>query len=137
MNLVVVSGRLGRDPEVKYTQSGQPVANFSIAVDEHYKDRDGNAQKRTHWMNIKAWAKTGALAAKYLHKGDSATIEGRISTFEWEDKNGGGKRYGWEVVANRVEFGAKKNGSSNDNDNHDPMGPDTSSNTPPDDDIPF
>ena len=137
MNIVVVSGRLGRDPELKYTGSGQPVANFSIAVDEHYKDRDGQTQKRAHWVNIKAWAKTGELAAQYLHKGDSATVEGRISTFEWEDRNGGGKRRGWEVVANRVEFGAKRGASNVNGDSHEPTGADEPASAPADDDIPF
>ena len=104
MNVSILLGRLCRDPELRYLPSGQPVVNFSIAVEESYKNRDGEKVERTLWVNIVAFAKTAELVSKYLHKGDQALINGRLQCREYEAKDGGGKRRAWEVVANQVKF---------------------------------
>ncbi len=85
LNKVLLIGRLGKDPEVRYTQSGQAVANFSIATDESYTDKSGEKQKKTEWHNIVVWGKTvEAFVQPYLHKGDLVYIEGKLQTRSWE-----------------------------------------------------
>jgi single-strand DNA-binding protein len=98
VNKVILVGRLGRDPETRYTSSGQAVANFSVATDETYKDRAGERQKRTEWHKIVVWAKQAEIAQKYLRKGSLVFIEGRIQSREWQDKEGN-KRTSFEIVA--------------------------------------
>src|SRR5256884_9681054 len=77
---------LGRDPETRYTGSGQAVANFSVATDETYKDRNGERQKRTEWHRITAWGKLAEICQQYLKKGTMVYIEGRIQSREWQDQ---------------------------------------------------
>ena len=103
VNKVILIGNLGRDPELRYTQGGQAVANFTMATTERFSTRDGDKQERTEWHRIVAWGRTGELCAQYLSKGRSAYIEGRLQTREWEDKEGN-KRRTTEVVANTVQF---------------------------------
>ena len=103
VNKVILIGNLGKDPELRYTPSGQPVATFSLATTERWNDRNGQRQDRTEWHNIVAWGKLGELVNQYLKKGRSAYIEGRITTRSWEDKDGN-KRYKTEIVANQVQF---------------------------------
>src|SRR6201984_872998 len=86
VNKVILVGRLGRDPETRYTGGGQPVANFSVATDESYKDRNGERQKRTEWHKIVVWGKQAEIAQKYLKKGSLIFIEGRIQSREWQGK---------------------------------------------------
>src|SRR4051794_38900692 len=86
VNKVILVGRLGRDPETRYTGSGQAVANFSIATDESYKDKNGEKQKRTEWHKIIVWGKQAEIAQQYLKKGGLVFIEGRIQSREWKDK---------------------------------------------------
>ena len=99
VNRVILVGRLGRDPETRYTGSGQAVANFSVATDESYKDRNGERQKRTEWHKIVVWGKQAEIAQQYLKKGSLVFIEGRIRSREWQDKEGQ-KRTSFEIVAN-------------------------------------
>ena len=99
VNRVILVGRLGRDPETRYTGSGQAVANFSVATDESYKDRNGERQKRTEWHKIVVWGKQAEIAQQYLKKGSLVFIEGRIQSREWQDKEGQ-KRTSFEIVAN-------------------------------------
>ena len=98
VNKVILVGRLGRDPETRFTSSGQAVANFSIATDESYKDRNGERQKRTEWHKIVVWGKQAEIAQQYLKKGSLIFIEGRIQSREWQDKEGQ-KRTSFEIVA--------------------------------------
>jgi single-strand DNA-binding protein len=98
VNKVILVGRLGRDPETRYTSGGQAVANFSVATDETYKDRNGERQKRTEWHKIVVWAKQAEIAQQYLKKGSLVFIEGRIQSREWQDKEGQ-KRTSFEIVA--------------------------------------
>ncbi len=98
VNKVILVGRLGRDPETRYTSSGQAVANFSIATDESYKDKNGEKQKRTEWHRIILWGKQAEIAQKYLTKGALIFVEGRIQSREWEDKEKE-KHTSFEIVA--------------------------------------
>ena len=99
VNKVILVGRLGRDPETRYTSGGQAVANFSVATDESYKDRNGERQKRTEWHKIVVWGKQAEIAQQYLKKGAQIYLEGRIQSREWQDKEGQ-KRTSFEIVAN-------------------------------------
>jgi single-strand DNA-binding protein len=98
VNKVILVGRLGRDPETRYTGGGQAVANFSVATDETYKDKNGERQKRTEWHKIVVWGKQAEIAQQYLKKGSLIFIEGRIQSREWQDKEGQ-KRTSFEIVA--------------------------------------
>ena len=98
VNKVILVGRLGRDPETRFTSGGQAVANFSVATDESYKDRNGERQKRTEWHKIVIWAKQAEIAQQYLKKGSQIYLEGRIQSREWTDKEGQ-KRTSFEIVA--------------------------------------
>lgn len=94
-------GRLGKDPEIRYTPDGSPVANFSLATSEFYVDKGGTRQERTEWHNIVAWSKLAELSKRFLAKGRQVYIEGRIRTREWSDKDGI-KRRTTEVIANQL-----------------------------------
>lgn len=103
VNKVILIGNLGRDPELKYTPGGQPVATFSLATTERRVDKNGQRQDRTEWHNIVAWGKLAELVNQYLKKGRSAYIEGRITTRSWDDRDGN-KKYKTEIVANQIQF---------------------------------
>jgi len=100
VNKVILVGRLGRDPETRYTSGGQAVANFTLATDETFKDRSGERQKRTEWHRIVLWGKLAEISQQYLKKGMLVYIEGRIQTRQWEDKRDGQKKSTTEIVAN-------------------------------------
>jgi len=103
VNRVILVGRLGRDPETRYTSSGQAVCNFSLATDESYKDRNGERQKRTEWHKIVVWAKQAEIAQQYLRKGSLVYVEGRIQSRQWDDKEGQ-KRTSFEIVCNNFRM---------------------------------
>lgn len=112
VNRVILVGRLGRDPETRYTGSGQAVANFSLATDESYKDRNGERQKRTEWHKIVVWGKQAEIAQQYLKKGSLVFIEGRIQSREWQDKEGQ-KRTSFEIVASTFRMlGGRADGAA-------------------------
>ncbi|HSC46247.1 MAG TPA: single-stranded DNA-binding protein [Candidatus Acidoferrum sp.] len=98
VNKVILVGRLGRDPETRYTGGGQAVGNFSVATDETFKDKNGEKQKRTEWHRITVWGKQAEIAQQYLKKGSLVFIEGRIQSREWQDKEGQ-KRTSFDIVA--------------------------------------
>ncbi len=103
VNKAILIGNLGRDPELRYTQGGQAVANFSIATTESFTTKDGRRDERTEWHRIVVWGKTAENCAQYLSKGRTVYIEGRIQTREWENKEGQKQRT-TEVVAQTVQF---------------------------------
>src|SRR5271155_5352673 len=112
VNKVILVGRLGRDPETRYTGGGQAVANFSVATDETFKDRNGERQKRTEWHKIVVWGKQAEIAQQYLKKGSLVFIEGRIQSREWQDKEGQ-KRTSFEIVANNFRMlGSRADGAA-------------------------
>ncbi len=98
VNKAILVGRLGRDPETRYTSAGQAVCNFTLATDETFRDRNGERQKRTEWHRIVVWAKQAEIAQQYLHKGSLIFVEGRIQTRQWDDREGQ-KRTTVEIVA--------------------------------------
>ncbi|MGH9512425.1 MAG: single-stranded DNA-binding protein [Terriglobales bacterium] len=100
VNKVILLGNLGKDPELKYTPSGTPVAKFALATNDRYKDKEGNWQDRTEWHNITAWARTAEIAGEYLKKGSKVYIEGSLRTHSWDDKTSGQKKYMTEVIVN-------------------------------------
>src|SRR6202521_2115502 len=103
VNKVILVGRVGRDPETRYTSGGQAVGNFSVATDESYKDRNGERQKRTEWHKIVVWGKQAEIAQQYLKKGSLLFLEGRIQSREWQDKEGQ-KRTSFEIVASNFRM---------------------------------
>jgi single-strand DNA-binding protein len=103
VNRVILVGNLGRDPELRYIQSGQAVANFTLATNDRWRDKEGNNQERTEWHRIVVWGKSAENCAQYLQKGRSVYVEGRLQTRDWEDKDGN-KRQTTEVVAQTVQF---------------------------------
>jgi single-strand DNA-binding protein len=103
VNKVILVGRLGRDPETRYTSGGQAVCNFSLATDESYKDKAGERQKHTEWHKLVLWGKLGELAQQYLKKGSLVYLEGRIQSREWQDKEGQ-KRTSFEIVGTAMKF---------------------------------
>lgn len=103
VNKVILIGNLGRDPEVRYTQSGTAVANFTMATSESWQDPSGEKKERTEWHRIVVWGKQAEIAGEYLRKGRSVYIEGSLQTREWTDREGN-KRYTTEVRAQRIQF---------------------------------
>src|SRR5208282_4757727 len=103
VNRVILIGRLGRDPELKYTPSGAPVAKFSLATDESFKDKTGEKQNRTEWHNIVAWNKLAEICGEYLTKGKLIYIEGSIRSRQWQDQQGN-KRTSYEIIANQMQM---------------------------------
>jgi single-strand DNA-binding protein len=104
VNKVILVGRLGQDPELKYTPNGQAVCNLSVATSEVWNDKNGQRQEKTEWHRVIVWGKPAENCAKYLGKGRLVYLEGRNETRSWEDKNSGEKRYATEVIANMVQF---------------------------------
>lgn len=101
VNKVILVGRLGQDPEVRFTQGGTAVANLRIATDETWKDQSGERQQRTEWHTVVAWRKLAEICGQYLNKGRLVYIEGRLQTRSWQDKEGN-KRYSTEVQADNM-----------------------------------
>ncbi len=103
LNKVMLIGRLGRDPELRYTQTGSPVANLRIATDESYTDRDGNKVDRTEWHSVVVFQRAAENCAQYLGKGSLVFVEGSLQTRKWQDQ-AGQDRYTTEIKAQRVQF---------------------------------
>jgi len=140
VNKVILVGNVGRDPELRYTQGGQPVASFSVATNERFKDRDGNWKDRTEWHRIVAWARLAEICGEYLRKGSQVYIEGRIQTRDWEDKEGN-KRQTTEIVALGMQMLGRRGGEAGPpmgDDSQARGGEDSLSQSPAaDDEIPF
>jgi single-strand DNA-binding protein len=112
VNKVILIGNLGKDPEVKYTPQGTPVAKITLATNERFKDKSGEWQDRTEWHNVVLWQRLAEIAGEYLKKGGKVYIEGRLQTRSWDDKTSGQKKYMTEVVANDlVLLGGRGEGS--------------------------
>lgn len=111
INKAILVGRLGKDPEIRYTPSGTAIANFTMATSENYKDKDGQKQERTEWHRIVAFGKLAEICGEYLAKGKQVYIEGRIQTRSWDDKDGN-KKYMTEIVANTMQMLGKPEDTS-------------------------
>ncbi len=103
VNKVILVGRLGQDPELKYTPSSMAVCNFTLATSESWNDKSGQKQERTEWHRVVVWGKLAELCGQYLAKGRQAYIEGALQTRSWDDKDGN-KRYTTEINARTVQF---------------------------------
>lgn len=112
VNKVILIGNLGKDPELRYTPGGQPVATFSLATTERRTDKTGQKKETTEWHNIVFFGKTAELVNQYLKKGRSCYIEGKITTRSWDDRDGN-KKYKTEIIGNTVQFLGGGGGSSN------------------------
>ena len=137
LNKVMLIGNLGKDPEVRYTASGQAVASFSLATSEKFKNKSGDWEERTEWHNVTLWGKQAEIAGEYLAKGRTVFIEGRLQTRKWQDKSGN-DRYTTEIVGERMQMLSPKGERRSDA----PSGPAPAGGSyeePPfqDDDIPF
>jgi single-strand DNA-binding protein len=153
VNKVILIGNLGADPELKYTPSNRPLCNLSVATNEVFKDKSGQRQERTEWHRVTVWGEQAEHCSKYLSKGRSVYVEGRLQTRSWDDKEGK-KRYSTDIVADRVVFlggasgeggGARRSGGGRSWGGEE-AGPASQSSEPPepmsgpgpgDDDIPF
>ena len=111
LNKIFLMGRLTRDPELRRTQTGTPVASFSLAVDRDFKDK-ATGEKTTDWVNVTAWRSTAEFVSKYFSKGRMAVVDGRLQTNIWTDKDGN-KRSSLEVVADSVYFGDSRKSEGN------------------------
>ncbi|MDR1686161.1 MAG: single-stranded DNA-binding protein [Desulfovibrio sp.] len=107
VNKVILIGRLGRDPELRYTSTGMPVANLNIATDESYTDREGNRVEKTEWHKVIVFQRDAENCANYLSKGRLVYVEGSLQTRKWQDQQGQ-DRYTTEVKAQRVRFLERK-----------------------------
>ncbi|MBI3130682.1 MAG: single-stranded DNA-binding protein [Acidobacteria bacterium] len=150
MNKVLLIGNLGKDPELKMTPGGQPMARFSVATTETWKDKDGGKQSKTEWHNIVVWGKQAEIAEKFLRKGKQVLIEGRIQYREYQDQ-AGVKKYATDIRCDnfqmlgrmdegggggaRESYGSRGGGSSFDDEGMTP--PPAAAGGFPDDDIPF
>ena len=106
LNKIFIMGRLTRDPELRRTQTGTPVASFSLAVDRDFKDKS-TGERTTDFLDVVAWRQTGEFVSRYFTKGRMAVVEGRLQIRDWTDKDGN-KRRSAEVVADQVYFGDSK-----------------------------
>lgn len=118
VNKVTLMGNLGKDPDVKFTPSGVPMAKFSIATNERYKDRSGEWQDRTEWHSVVAWQRTAEIVGEYAKKGSRVYIEGRLHTSSWEDKQSGEKKYRTEIVVNDLVLLSSRDEGSATNGHH-------------------
>ena len=113
VNKVILIGNLGKDPEVRYLDSGVAVANFSLATTESYKNKEGERVSQTEWHNVVLWRGLAEVAEKWLKKGSSVYIEGKIRNRKWEDKDGN-TRYTTEILADNMTMLGKKNASASE-----------------------
>ena len=113
VNKVILIGNLGKDPEVRYLDSGVAVANFSLATTESYKNKEGERISQTEWHNVVLWRGLAEITEKYLKKGNSVYIEGKIKNRKWEDKDGN-TRYTTEILADNMTMLGKKDAGSSE-----------------------
>jgi single-strand DNA-binding protein len=136
VNKVILIGRLGKDPEVRYTPDGAMVTNFNLATDEQWKDKNGEKVQKTEWHRIVTFGKLAEICGNYLVKGKLIFVEGRIQTRSWEDKEGV-KRYTTEIVANNMQMLDSKGQNKADESSSDSMSSNSASSSTPMDDVPF
>jgi single-strand DNA-binding protein len=152
VNKVILIGNLGKDPEVKYTPGGLPIAKFSLATNERFKDKEGQWQDRTEWHNVVAFQRLAEIVGEYVKKGGKLYIEGSLRTSSWDDKETGQKKYRTEIIANDLvllsgrsdaggggaDFAGSSRGASGNNFDQRAPEPDHTGASPiSDEDIPF
>jgi single-strand DNA-binding protein len=112
LNKVILIGNLGRDPEVRSTPSGQPVARFTLATNRKWRDKGGQRQEKTEWHNIVVWGKQAEIAGQYLTKGKQIYLEGRIESSSWDDRQTGEKKYKTEIICDNFQMLGGRGGGS-------------------------
>jgi len=112
VNKVILIGNLGRDPEVRSTPSGQPVATFTLATSRRWRDKSGQKQEQTEWHTVVVWGKQAEIAGQYLTKGKQIYVEGRLQTRSWDDRQTGEKKYKTEVVCDNFQMLSARGGGS-------------------------
>lgn len=117
LNQVQLIGRLTKEPELKQTQSGSSLVQFSIATSKKWKDANGNPQEKTEFHNMVAWRKLADIIGQYLHKGSQVFIQGSLETQSWDDKQSGQKRYRTQIVVNDLIMLAQPKNLQNQNNN--------------------
>jgi len=119
VNKVILVGNVGKDPEVKYSPSGTPIAKFSLATNERFKDRSGEWQERVEWHTIVAWQRLAEIVGEFVVTGSKVYIEGKLQTSSWEDRQSGQTRYRTEIVArDLVLLGSRGNGTGDSQESH-------------------
>lgn len=119
VNKVILVGNVGKDPEVKYSPSGTPIAKFSLATNERFKDRSGEWQDRVEWHTIVAWQRLAEIVVEFVVTGSKVYIEGKLQTSSWEDRQSGQTKYRTEIVArDLVLLGACANGTGDSRQSH-------------------
>jgi len=134
MQKVMLIGNLGRDPEVKYSQQGTAIAQFSVATTERWKNKDGELQEHTEWFAVKTFGRRAEIVGEHLHKGSRVYLEGRKRTESWDDKQTGGKHYRDLVYIDKIEFLDPKGGG---NGYREPAESDQDETTVADQEVPF
>lgn len=139
VNKAILLGRLGKDPELRYTPSGKAVASFSLATSERWTGQDGQKNESTTWHNIVAWGKQAEVIKEYLRKGREVYIEGRIDNRTYDKKDGSGKGYISEIVVQSFQFVGSRGDSQNGPETPPPAEGEapSGSSTSDDDDLPF
>ena len=139
VNKVILVGNLGRDPEIRFLDGGQAVANFTLATSEKWTGKDGNKEEKTEWHRIVVWGKLAEICGEYLSKGKQGYVEGKLQTREWEDKDGNKRSTTEVVILNMTMLGQGVREERPSGGNHD--APASSMSQRPDDfdddDIPF
>jgi single-strand DNA-binding protein len=143
VNKVILVGNVGKDPEVRYSPSGTPVANFSLATNEKFKDRNDQWQERTEWHSIVAWKRLAEIVGEYVARGSKVYVEGKIQTSSWEDRQSGERKYRTEIVARDLlllgprEYGSSDHQGSTHNENNEDQLSHAGSGEIVDENIPF
>jgi single-strand DNA-binding protein len=132
INKVILVGNVGKDPEVRYTPNGLPVANFSLATNEKFKNRNDEWQERTEWHYVVAWQRLAEIVGEYVAKGSKVYVEGKLQTSSWEDRQSGERKYRTEIVARELLLLGPWNHSGGGH-----QGPTHNENEIVDEDIPF
>jgi len=136
VNKAMLIGRLGKDPEVRYTPDGTMVTNFNLATDEQWKDKDGEKVQKTEWHRIVTFGKLAEICGNYLVKGKLIFVEGRIQTRSWEDKDGV-KRFTTEIIASNMQMLDSKAQSKADDSSSEASSVSSNNAGTPTDDVPF
>lgn len=136
LNKVMIIGRLGRDPEMRYTPSGRPVTTFSVATNRSWNTAEGEKRMETEWFNVVAWGNLAEICKQYLVKGQQVYIEGRLQTRRWDDKEGQ-KHTSVEIVANEMMMlGDRRDANNNHSQDIDSPSPEPGAG-PAEDEFPF
>lgn len=135
VNKVILVGRLGKDPEVRYSNNGNAITNFNLATSRVYKDKNGEKVDETEWHRCVSFGRTAEICGEYLHKGSLIYVEGRLQTRDWEDKDGN-RRWTTEVILENMKMlGSKNDSGSSGRSEENPF--DKGPSSMPDDDVPF